>query len=118
MGEELTVVYAAPNVDTPSTAGKSSPGGPESGQDGQMLLAVAAGAVRRSNPGLVVHEVLELDDSPADALLRAAAHARLLVIGCRGRGVLRKPVGAIAEKILLHLPCPTLVTRPATQRPA
>lgn len=119
-GEELTVVHVAPNVDAPSTAGESSPGGREPGQDGQMLLSVAAGAVRDSNPGLVVNEVLERDDSPADALLRAAAHARLLVIGCRGRGGLRKPVGAIAEKILLHLPCPTIVTRPgtATQRAA
>lgn len=118
MGEELTVVYAEPKVDAPSTAGKSSPGGREAGQDGQMLLSTAAGTARDSNPGLVVHEVLELDDSPADALLRAAAHARLLVIGCRGRGGLRKPVGAIAEKILLHLPCPTIVTRPATHRAA
>lgn len=116
MGEELTVVYVKPNVDAPS-AGESSPGGREPGQDGQMLIS-AAGAVRDSNPGLVVNETLEMDDSPADALLRASAHARLLVIGCRGRGGLRKPVGAIAEKILLHLPCPTIVTRPATQRAA
>nr|WP_240987043.1 universal stress protein [Arthrobacter sp. Soil736] len=116
MGEELTVVYVKPNVDAPS-AGESSPGGREPGQDGQMLIS-AAGAVRDSNPGLVVNETLEMNDSPADALLRAAAHARLLVIGCRGRGGLRKPVGAIAEKILLHLPCPTIVTRPATQRAA
>jgi len=66
-------------------------------------------------PGLAVYQVLESDDSPADVLIRAAEQASLLVIGCWGRGGLRKPIGSIAEKVLMRLPCPTMVTRPASQ---
>lgn len=118
MGEELTVVYAEPEPD-PDPSGHGQEAAVDdhaSAQHGRMLLSAAADAVRHAGPELVVHEVLDSIDSPAEALIRAAAHARLLVIGCRGRGGLRKPVGAVAEKVLLNLPCPTIITRPVTLR--
>jgi nucleotide-binding universal stress UspA family protein len=79
----------------------------------EVLLGLERDRVAERHPTLA----LESDDSPADVLIRAAEKASLLVIGCWGRGGLRKPIGSIAEKVLMRLPCPTIITRPAP-RPA
>ncbi|HET7139132.1 MAG TPA: universal stress protein [Arthrobacter sp.] len=107
IGEVLTILHAASAV---------PPGGPvPSGEpDALSLIAGAARSIRESHPGLTVHETLEPNGSPAEVLIRSALQASLLVIGCRGRGGLRKPIGSIAEKVLSGLPCPTIVTRPAS----
>lgn len=112
-GEDLVVLHvvAAPDASVPPTQSVQVRDG-QSG-DGHLLLSVAAGEVTELYPGLNVRQLLEPGDSPADAIIRAAADARLLVIGCRGGGSARKLVGAIAAKVLQHLPCPTIVTRPA-----
>jgi len=104
-GEGLTVLHATPKTMAP---GIHRP-------DPQGLLSAAAGRIRDVFPGLPVREVLESDDSPADALVRAATQASLLVIGCWGSSGLRKPIGSIAEKVLMQLPCPIIITRPASQ---
>ena len=63
-------------------------------------------------PDLVVHQELETDTEPAKALVDAAAKARLLVIGSRGRGGFSRLVlGSTAHAVLLNVPCPTIVTR-------
>ncbi|WP_146072552.1 universal stress protein [Arthrobacter sp. 4R501] len=81
--------------------------------------AACEGILRQGRYGLprgtsLVYEALESDGAPADVLIRAAEKASLLVIGCWGRGGLRKPIGSIAEKVLMRLPCPTIITRPAS----
>jgi nucleotide-binding universal stress UspA family protein len=44
--------------------------------------------------------------------VEAAANARLLVIGSRGRGGFsRLLLGSTAHAVLLRVPCPTVVTR-------
>lgn len=83
--------------------------------DPRTLVSEAAGRLREHFPALTVHEALIVDSAPAHALIRAAEQASLLVIGCWGRGGLRKPIGSIAEKVLMQLPCPTIITRPASQ---
>ncbi|CAH0130520.1 Universal stress protein MSMEG_3950/MSMEI_3859 [Arthrobacter sp. Bi83] len=113
LGEDLTVVHVEPTAGVSAATVKIQPGGHETEPKSRRLLSAASLTARDLYPGLDIHEALETDDSPAFALIHAARHARLLVIGCRGRGGIRKPVGTVAEKILQHLPCPTIVTRPA-----
>lgn len=104
-GEGLTVLHAVSK--TPPPASRTP--------DPHALISEAVGSIRDMFPGLPVRGALESDDSPADVLVRSAARASLLVIGCWGRGGLRKPVGSIAEKVLMRLPCPTIITRSASQ---
>ncbi|WP_115787707.1 universal stress protein [Arthrobacter silvisoli] len=96
LGEELTMVHAA----TDTSAGRE-------------ILGAARDGVAAANPGLPVHELLDLDHGPADALLKASTSARLLVLGCRGKGGLRVLIGSVAKDVLFRIHCPTLVTRPA-----
>ncbi|WP_104063415.1 universal stress protein [Arthrobacter sp. 4R501] len=113
-GEELTVLHAVPKTLTSADAVGRMGSDHRREPDPQALISEAAGSVREKFPALTVYEALESDDSPADVLIRAARQASLLVIGCWGRGGLRKPIGSIAEKVLMRLPCPTIITRPAS----
>jgi nucleotide-binding universal stress UspA family protein len=112
LGEDLTVVHVQLPSRIPTAAGviQPAPNGPE--QDGLALLSSTCAAARDRHPGLGVHQALETNGSPASALIRVSAHARLLVIGLNGGGGARKPIGMIAATILQHLPCPTILTRP------
>jgi nucleotide-binding universal stress UspA family protein len=83
---------------------RSLPEGTDGGAAGRVLLAAAEEA-RHVGPERVVHEVLDSTGSPSEGLIRAAAHTRLLVIGLRGQGGVRKGAGGIAEKVLQRLPC-------------
>lgn len=113
-GEGLTVLHVVSKTLPPANAGGAGIG--HSREPGpQALISEASGSIRQLFPGLHVRVVLDVDDSPADGLIRAAEHASLLVIGCWGRGGLRKPIGSIAEKVLMQLPCPTIIMRPASQ---
>ncbi|GAA1337389.1 universal stress protein [Arthrobacter roseus] len=63
-------------------------------------------------PDVAIQGVLETKDPPAEALLNAAASARLLVVGSRGRGALKRmTLGSVSHKALLNLTCPTIITR-------
>jgi nucleotide-binding universal stress UspA family protein len=78
----------------------------------KVILAESVAGLRDRYPDLVIHRRLETDIEPAQALLDAAGGARLLVIGSRGRGALSRLVlGSTAHAVLLHAPCPTIVTR-------
>jgi nucleotide-binding universal stress UspA family protein len=114
-GKDLIIVHAAPAPGSAVSPVQLEPGSRGPAADGQLLLSAAAHEVNELYPDLDVRQVLEADDSPASALVRAAAHAALLVIGCRGGGSARKPIGLVAAHVLEQLPCPTIVTRPAAQ---
>ena len=110
----LTVLHASPS---PSSAGLvEGGGGGSSTMEPAKLLSAAARGIRDLYPGLTVQERVVPEASPADALIQAAGQARLLVIGRRGRGGLRKPLGSIAEKVLERLPSPTIITRPPSSQ--
>lgn len=115
MGQELVLVHAsgeagpAPSLSTGPVHGES----PEPERVGRVLLSASVEGLAGRYPGLVVREILDLQRAPADALLDASAHARLLVIGCKGRGGARVLVGSVAQHVLLNVQCPTLITRPA-----
>jgi nucleotide-binding universal stress UspA family protein len=49
---------------------------------------------------------------PANALLIAAAHADLVVVGARGRGGFRGlTLGAVSDQLSRHSPCPVVIVR-------
>jgi len=51
--------------------------------------------------------------APREALLDAGDEARMLVVGCRGRGGIRgMTVGSVASALLHHAPCPVGIVRP------
>lgn len=59
-----------------------------------------------------MNQRLETDKGAVDALVDAAAGARLLVVGSRGRGAFKRLLlGSTAHGVLKHLPCTTIITR-------
>lgn len=65
-------------------------------------------------PDVVVRQVV-VRDRPVRALLDAAAHAQLLVVGSRGHGGLAGMLlGSTSQALVYHAPCPLLVARSAS----
>lgn len=113
LGEELTVLYAFTGPNRWIAAGL-----PQSSfathvvEEEQIVLAETEAGLRQDYPDLAVHTVMETVLEPADALIRAAAGARLLVLGSRGRGGFERLVlGSTAHAVLAQPPCPTVITR-------
>ncbi|MGY2746492.1 universal stress protein [Arthrobacter sp. UYCu723] len=80
--------------------------------ENRIVLSESVAGLGDKYPDLVVHQRLEKDTEPAKALVDIAAEARLLVAGSRGRGGFSRLVlGSTAHAVLLHVPCPTIVTR-------
>lgn len=112
-GEELTVLYAIyapdPVVDsglTPATLSELIV------TEERMVLAESVAGIREDYPDLKVNQLLETDKGPVDALVEAASGARMLVVGSRGRGAIKRLLlGSTAHGVLKHLPCPTVITR-------
>lgn len=112
-GDELTAVLA---FRTPARWVENRP--PASAlagtisEENKVVLAESVAGLRDKYPDLVVNQRLETDTEPARALVASAREARLLVIGSRGRGAFSRMVlGSTAHAVLLHVPCPTIVTR-------
>ncbi|TFB67553.1 universal stress protein [Cryobacterium sp. Hz9] len=81
-------------------------------EEERVVLAQSVAGLTARYPDLVVHQVLETDESPARALVAAAQHAQMLVVGSRGRGSLQRLLmGSVSHEVLLHITCPTIVTR-------
>ena len=68
--------------------------------------------VRRRAPEMEVHGSVA-NESPAAALLDAAATADLLVVGSRGLGGFeRLLLGSVSQQVAQHARCPVLIVRP------
>lgn len=113
LGEELTVLYAFTGPNRWIKAGlPASRFAEHVVEEEQIVLSETVAGLRQDYPGLVVHGVLETVMEPADALVRAAAGARMLVVGSRGRGRFsRLLLGSTAHAVLTQPPCPTVITR-------
>lgn len=77
-----------------------------------------AGAVeaRRLHPDLTVDH-LAVDGDPRRVLLGLSSHARLLVIGSRGRGTLKSMLlGSVSAVVSAQALCPVVVCRPVTAK--
>ncbi|MFF2298194.1 universal stress protein [Arthrobacter sp. NPDC058127] len=78
----------------------------------RIVLAETVAGLAENYPDVVVHQVLVSNNESAEALANAAAEARLLVLGSRGRGSFKRLLlGSTAHTVLRSLPCPTIITR-------
>ncbi len=72
--------------------------------------------VRALHPGLEVRAVVTLSDARR-ALLEAAEHATLVVVGSRGRGPVGSLLlGSVSAALSRHAACPVVVLRPGAVR--
>jgi nucleotide-binding universal stress UspA family protein len=77
----------------------------------QRLLAERMAGWQEKYPDVVVERVV-VRDRPVRALVRAAQHARLLVVGSHGRGGFTGMLlGSTSQALVHHSPCPVAVVR-------
>lgn len=80
--------------------------------EGQALTERAVGLAREVHPTLEVRAVTKHGD-PRSVLLDLSSSARLLVLGSRGRGMLRSILlGSVSSAVSAHAACPVVVCRP------
>ncbi|MET3905224.1 universal stress protein [Paenarthrobacter sp. 4246] len=103
LDDELIVVHAA------GSAAHLAEGGD--------VLSTAVQRINQKFPAVVVKEILDKTHDPGEALKAAAREAQLLVMGCKGRGGLSVLLGSVAQHVLLHARCPTILTRPHREVP-
>ncbi|MGY4642526.1 universal stress protein [Cellulomonas sp. URHB0016] len=109
-GGPLHVVHARASVPDPLSRGSFAPvaAGDEHDPVHQAAVAVTD-ALRAENDGLAVDLTL-VDDDPADALVRLAADAALLVIGSRGLGTFRGMLlGSVSSAVVREATVPVVV---------
>ncbi|WNV87480.1 universal stress protein [Umezawaea sp. Da 62-37] len=83
----------------------------EVGAEQQRLLAERMAGWQEKYPDVVVERVV-VRDRPVRALVRAAQHARLLVVGSHGRGGFTGMLlGSTSQALVHHAPCPVAVVR-------
>ncbi|WP_166789583.1 universal stress protein [Cryobacterium fucosi] len=117
-GEPLTAVYcwSAPTPWTAETAVIDWPMEPDDSD--RLVLAEAVAGLAAQYPDLDLDLRLELG-LPSETLARVAAGARLLVVGSHGRhGLQRFWLGSVSQVIVLTMPCPVAVIRPAPSEAA
>jgi nucleotide-binding universal stress UspA family protein len=112
-GDDLTVVYAVNAPDRVTDAGLLTTSLAELiTEEERIVLSETVAGLNEDYPSLRVHRVLETERGPVESLVDAAAGARMLVVGSRGRGgIKRLLLGSTAHGVLKHLPCPTVITR-------
>lgn len=112
-GDDLTVVYAINAPDRVTDAGLLSTSLAELiTEEERIVLSETVAGLNEDYPSLRVHRVLETERGPVESLVDAAAGARMLVVGSRGRGAIKRLLlGSTAHGVLKHLPCPTVITR-------
>lgn len=98
---------------SPDPAGLETAGGILH-EGAQRALASATERVAQIEPGLAVTTEV-LDGTPAQALLKAAADASLMVVGSRGAGGFAAMVlGSVSRYLATRAPCPVVVAREET----
>ncbi|ALE05635.1 hypothetical protein AL755_09335 [Arthrobacter sp. ERGS1:01] len=114
-GSELTLIHASRAHSgwlSSSTVGPRIAAWDETA--GRMILETAVTCLRAHYIHLTVCDRLETGDGPAKALIDAAQGAQLLVVGSRGSGAVQHALmGSVTQDVLLHVPCPLILTRPA-----
>lgn len=81
-------------------------------EEEQVVLAESLAGWQEKYPDVHV-EPKVVHGHPTSALVDQARDARLLVVGCRGRGELRSLLmGSVSHGVLHHATCPVAVVRP------
>jgi nucleotide-binding universal stress UspA family protein len=110
-GETLSVIYSwyAPQPWAETSLAVLWPGSPR--DEDRLIVAESIAGLAEDYPDLTIESDVVLDD-PANALLRASAHARLLVVGSRGRhGITKAILGSVSESVVWGLRSPVAVIR-------
>ncbi|QDG67756.1 universal stress protein [Pseudarthrobacter sp. NIBRBAC000502772] len=105
-GADLMIIHVIRPHDGMANAGG---GGQKSAS---RLLQMAAHDARALAPDVTVNQHLAQDASVPRALLNAARGAALIVVGSKGRGLLRGTIGSTAHAVLHHTTGPVLISRP------
>ena len=108
--EPLTVIFAWGN---PEPWGMVEPMliDVEPTEEDNLLIAESIAGLASQYPDLVVNTEIS-GSRPEAALCTAAAGARMLVVGSRGRqGFTRALLGSVSEAVVAELPCPVAVIR-------
>ena len=92
-------------------AGYQLPEGQHAAAAAQAVLAAAVDRAAAVAPAVRVEAELLTDSSVPHALLKAAGDARIIVVGTKGRGMLRETIGSTAHAVLHHARGPVLVSR-------
>lgn len=109
--EPLSVIYSwyAPEPWAGSSVAFLWPGEPR--DEDRLIIAEAIAGLAEDYPDLEIESDVVLDD-PANALLNASSHARLLVVGNRGRhGITKAVLGSVSENVVWGLRSPVAVIR-------
>ena len=110
-GQELTAIYAPPTPSDTNLRFIPTHAVEQRMEEERIVLAEAVAGLTTRYPDLVVHQRIEKDAYPARVLVAAAHEAQLLVVGSHGRGAIaRLMMGSVSHEVLLHIPCPTIVT--------
>ncbi|MBO9555062.1 universal stress protein [Cellulomonas sp.] len=106
----MTIVHVRPTIADPYGYGPRPPVSTAGGDDpSHRAVATIADALRAENLLLDVRLVLT-DDDPADALVRLAHRAALLVVGSRGLGTFQGMLlGSVSSAVIRESSCPVLV---------
>ncbi len=84
-------------------------------QEAEATLSECLAGLADDHPDLVVRADV-VQTHAVEALMRRAASARLVVVGHRGRGVVKSLVlGSVSRELLQRSPCTVLVVRPDPQ---
>ncbi|PNI09715.1 universal stress protein UspA [Arthrobacter sp. AFG7.2] len=112
-GDDLTVVYVIIAPDRVGDAGLNATSLADLiAEEERLVLAETVAGLKEDYPSVTVHQILETERGPVEALVAAAANARMLVVGSRGRGAIKRILlGSTTHGVLRHLPCPTVITR-------
>lgn len=109
--EKLTVIYSWFAPQPWSTTGLAFVWPSEPRDEDRLIVAEAIGGLTQDYPDLEIAADVVYDD-PANALLAASAHARLLVVGSRGRhGIAKMVLGSVSESVVFGLRSPVAVIR-------
>jgi nucleotide-binding universal stress UspA family protein len=111
-GQTLTAVHAWTDPLTPTALGTSIPALYDAtvySRDQDILLAESLAGWAESYPDVSVSRRV-LNEHPVHSLATVAGQARLLVVGCRGRGALRSMLlGSVSHGVLHLATCPVAV---------
>ncbi|WP_246868627.1 universal stress protein [Saccharopolyspora sp. ASAGF58] len=78
----------------------------------RRVLAESVAGYRDHYPDVVVHQNVISTEGPTEALLTAAVDADLLVVGTRGRGIVRSTLlGSVSHAVAHYAACPVAIVR-------
>ena len=111
ISEPLTALHAWRDV-TRTGTGRMMPLGYDPAQvveEERLLLSESIAGWREKFPDVEVHQTVSLGD-PVTTLVRHSREARLLVVGCRGRGSVRSAfLGSVSHGVLHRATVPVAV---------